>query len=221
MNGVEGKNTALTEDGRRYKIGDLYYVRVSDALSIIPKPQLDAWRKRIGEEEAKRISEETATIGDSIHAITAAYDLRQTKKVKEMVKKEPWLDPFLKSWVLWADTYVKEWIEIERTIWSDSMGIAGTMDRLGIMKDSPKVLCVMDIKTGKQAGDGLKENGYKLIWNEMVKKGMVENGKKATKVKLIHMPRLNPGQLRVFDRTSVQKEEEFKMVVREWNEMMS
>lgn len=221
MNGVEGKNTALTEDGRRYKIGDLYYARVSDALSIIPKPQLDAWRRRIGEEEAKRISEETATIGDSIHAITAAYDLKQIKKVKIMIKEEPWLDPFLHSWVLWTDAYVKEWLEIERTIWSTRMGIAGTMDRLGIMKDNPKVVCVMDIKTGKQAGDGLKENGYKIIWNEMVKKKMVENGKKATKVKLIHMPRLNPGQLKVFDRTSVQKEEEFKMVVKEWNEMIN
>lgn len=217
---MQGKNSALTPDGRRYKIGDMYYVRVSEALSIIPKPQLDAWRKRIGEEEAKRISEETANIGDAIHEITSCWDLGDEDRVNMMVKEEPWLKAHLNAWIKWVDTYVKEWVEIERTIWSDSMGIAGTMDRLGVMKGEKK-LTVFDIKTGKQVGDGLKENGYKLIWNEMVKKGMVEGGKRAENVKLVHMPRNNPGNLRVWDRTSKLKEEEFKMTVKMWNEMIN
>lgn len=219
-NGGEGKNSALTDDGRKYKIGDMYYVRVSDALSIIPKPQLDAWRRRIGEEEAKKISNETAEIGDKIHEITAEDDLGNRDKVRELLRDYPWLHPFITAWREWKQAYIKEWVEIERTIWVDEWGIAGTMDRLGIMKGS-RAVDVMDIKTGKQAGDGLKENGYKLMWNTMVKKGMVAGGKKATGVKLIHMPRQNPGSLRVWDRTSKQKEEEFKMTVKMWNEMMN
>ena len=164
---MKGKDSALTSDGRKYRIGNTYYTRVSEALSIIPKPQLDAWRKRIGEEEANRISNETADIGDMIHEVCAEWDLHNFKKVELMLKNNPWLNPFLKSWREWSLAYIKEWVEIERTIWSDSMGIAGTMDRLGVMKGEKK-LTVFDIKTGKQVGDGLKENGYKLIWNELV-----------------------------------------------------
>lgn len=46
---------------------------VTTILQIIPKPQLEAWRRRKGEEEANRISSEACRIGSMMHDRLEGY----------------------------------------------------------------------------------------------------------------------------------------------------
>lgn len=46
---------------------------VTSILSTLPHPELDAWRERLGDEEANRITEEAATIGSAMHDMLESY----------------------------------------------------------------------------------------------------------------------------------------------------
>jgi CRISPR/Cas system-associated exonuclease Cas4 (RecB family) len=46
---------------------------VTTILDIVPKPQLDAWRLRLGETEANRVSEEACEIGTTMHDHLEGY----------------------------------------------------------------------------------------------------------------------------------------------------
>lgn len=48
---------------------------VTTILSSLPNPALDAWRERVGPEEAERISKEATTIGSYMHNMLEAYVL--------------------------------------------------------------------------------------------------------------------------------------------------
>lgn len=63
-----------SEDGTR-----VYHTPAGDApsvttiLSSLPNPELDAWRERVGLEEAERISKEATTIGSYMHDMLEAH----------------------------------------------------------------------------------------------------------------------------------------------------
>jgi hypothetical protein len=63
-----------SDDGTR-----VYHTPVGDApsvttiLSALPNPELDAWRERVGLEEAERISKEATTLGSYMHDMLEAH----------------------------------------------------------------------------------------------------------------------------------------------------
>jgi CRISPR/Cas system-associated exonuclease Cas4 (RecB family) len=63
-----------SDDGTR-----VYHTPVGDApsvttiLSSLPNPELDAWRERMGLEEAERISKEATTLGSYMHDMLEAH----------------------------------------------------------------------------------------------------------------------------------------------------
>ena len=52
---------------------------VTTILSTLPHPELDAWRERLGDEEADRITEEAAAIGSAMHDMLESY-VRDTSR---------------------------------------------------------------------------------------------------------------------------------------------
>ena len=49
------------------------YPSATTVLSILNKDSINEWRKRVGEEEANRVSKQATTRGSKIHSLTEAY----------------------------------------------------------------------------------------------------------------------------------------------------
>ena len=61
-------SSVTSDDGTRvYQTPDGPAKSVTTILSSLPNPELDAWRERVGHEEADRISKEATTIGSFMH----------------------------------------------------------------------------------------------------------------------------------------------------------
>lgn len=63
-----------TKSGRRYFTPEgKAYPSITTVLSILSKEGILAWRKRVGEEEANRISRQAATRGTAVHKLAEDY----------------------------------------------------------------------------------------------------------------------------------------------------
>jgi ATP-dependent exoDNAse (exonuclease V) beta subunit len=113
-----------TPAGRFYKTpaGQLY-PSVTTVLASIPNPALDEWRKAIGDEQAKKITERAANNGTRMHQFCEDY----------LSGKNPKLDMFDKdSYAGLTDVLdqVKP-VALEKMLYSDKLRVAGTLDCLG------------------------------------------------------------------------------------------
>ena len=63
-----------TEEGRRYFTPDgNAYPSITTVLGILSKEGIIAWRQRVGEEEANKISRQAATRGTAVHKLAEDY----------------------------------------------------------------------------------------------------------------------------------------------------
>ena len=184
-------------EGNKYVINGDRYARVTNIIEVADpdtsaRRGLDAWRERVGGEEADRISAETADIGEKIHAVTYFNDMNQMKEIEKMLDKDKWLIPFWISWFDWADKFVVRWIAREVVVWSKKMRVAGRIDGVGVMKGDRNAT-IVDIKTGTLHDDiGVQvEGAYLTIYNEWRPKGWP----RADRTLVVHLPRKNPGHL--------------------------
>ncbi len=67
--------TTVNEDGARYYLAPNgeKYKSVTSVLSVLSKDSINKWRKRIGEEEAQKITTQAATRGTKVHALLEKY----------------------------------------------------------------------------------------------------------------------------------------------------
>ncbi len=180
----------LSNDQKRYIISGEEYARVTDVCNVLRKPGLENWKARVGEEEARRIGNETSEYGELVHKVTALNDEGKMKDVEVMLKKYEWLVPHWVAWFDWVGEWVKQIIIIEKVVWSVKMKCAGKVDRVVIMKGD-RDLSILDIKTGSLYDEiGMQLHGYKMIYNE-------GNGKKVKRTMAVQLPRLNPGVVKV------------------------
>ena len=57
---MAGRRVYVTPNGHTYP-------SITSVLGSQPKPSLDAWRERVGDEEADRIMKESAKLGTAVH----------------------------------------------------------------------------------------------------------------------------------------------------------
>jgi len=133
------------------------------------KSGLDKWRKRVGEEEANRISTLSMNRGTVMHRLIELYKpLEGDKKeklnqLKELSKTDKEIIEFdqefiNEGWVMFYKFYtnssqyfdrVEEVIEAETFLWSSRAGgYAGTVDNISKMKDG-KIL-IIDYKNSRK-----------------------------------------------------------------------
>jgi genome maintenance exonuclease 1 len=134
-----------TESGRKYFTPDgNAYPSITTVLSILGKEEIIAWRKRVGEEEANKISRQASTRGTAVHKLAEDYvDNKPDWKGKHMPSNiatfntlRPVLDARLNN----------VWMQ-EVFLYSDKLKTAGQVDCIG---EWDGVLSIIDFKTSKR-----------------------------------------------------------------------
>jgi len=118
---------------------------VTTVLSLLDREAIDAWRARVGKEEADRIAVYCRNRGNVFHEIAEQYlnnELDESEIIMPMFKE---LFGLLKKEL---DSHVDDIQATEMCMWSDRLGLAGTTDCIG---NYDSKLSVIDFKTSFRA----------------------------------------------------------------------
>lgn len=131
--------------GRSYMIDGQRLPSVTTIISqTLPNPGIAAWKLRVGEAEANRISREATDWGTGIHALVEAVNRgkRADLPPEDLALVAPYTD--------WLDTHVETVIGAEKLLVSREHGYAGTTDAIAIMRGD-QYPAIVDFKTSKTA----------------------------------------------------------------------
>ena len=152
-------------NGRRYSIDGHSYPSITTVLGILSEEAIAAWRARIGEEEADRISRQAGRRGTAVHAciesFIGGFEPKPANPIIEIMFKKI-------SYILEDRLSVVH--GIERAMFSHHLKLAGTADLIGVFDDK---LSIIDFKTSlkpkrKEWCEGYfcQEAGYAIMWEE-------------------------------------------------------
>ena len=145
---VEYNEESLDQQNR--KSGRVYvdergneYPSITRVLSILNKDAIIAWRKRVGEEEANRISTKASKRGTKVHGL-----------IEKFIANEEWnVDVNLLDLQVMKDVTpaisasLSEVFAIEKKMYSEHLGVAGTVDCVGIWNNKRSII---DWKTSRK-----------------------------------------------------------------------
>ena len=125
---------------RYYNIGEenKKLVSITSVISHYSKEKFAKWRKRVGEEEANRITKRATSRGTDTHTLIESYllneELSEVQPISEMLFKlaKPTLDRINNIHCL------------ESSLYSEILGVAGSVDTIGEFDGE---LAVIDYKT--------------------------------------------------------------------------
>jgi len=168
------------------------------------------WRKRVGEEEANRITKKATTRGTDFHEAAQAYLMNLQLDWKEFLPATQFMfhhaKPFLDK--------INNIHAIERTLYSEYLGLAGRVDCIAEYEGE---LAVIDFKTSEKIKPEkwlenyfVQETAYACMYYEMT-------GIPVTK--LITLMVTPGGEVKVFDKRN--KDEYIKLLVRYIKEFVS
>ena len=133
---INGKRNYVTPSGELYP-------SITTILGEFSKASIQAWRKRVGETEANKISGRASRRGTSVHSVCEAYIKNedgyldgQTPNIIELFKT---IEPFLER--------VNNIHGVELALYSDHFGVAGRTD---LIAEFDGVLSVIDYKTSNK-----------------------------------------------------------------------
>lgn len=134
-----------TESGRKYFTPDgKAYPSITTVLSILSKAQIMAWRERVGEEEANKISRQASTRGTAIHNIAENYLNNKDDWNKDVKPVNLYTFGQIKQIV---DNHVNNiWFQ-EEYLFSDRLQCAGQVDCIA---EYDGKLSVIDFKTSRK-----------------------------------------------------------------------
>ena len=132
---MAGRRVYVTPNGHTYP-------SITSVLGSQPKPSLDAWRERVGDEEADRIMKESAKLGTAVHDLCERYLSNQNLL---MVNDEA-RGVFNRLRFLLGN--INNIVGLEIPLYSDILKLAGTADCIA---EYNGVLSVIDFKTSKRA----------------------------------------------------------------------
>jgi genome maintenance exonuclease 1 len=134
---------------------------------VLSKAHLEVWRDKVGEAEAKKISEHASNRGTELHAVLEAY-----------VKNEPLIFPEdprskvrimfnrLKRVLVNADNILAQ----EVPLYSDALKLAGRCDLIGEWAKTPSIIDFKGATKAKQVdwiqGYFMQATGYSLMFEE-------------------------------------------------------
>jgi len=145
---IEQLKRKNTEEGRRYITpSGVLYPSITTILSHKSKPFIDAWKKRVGEKEANKITRQATSRGTSIHKLVEYHlnnDLLKEQKGEEtlnILNKEMYLN--LKGLLSKIDNIRC----LEQNLYSDHLRLAGQVDCIA---EYDGRLSVIDFKTSNK-----------------------------------------------------------------------
>ena len=157
-----------TDSGRKYKCPNgVSYPSVTTVLSILSEDAIRAWRKKVGEEEANKISHRAATRGTAVHSIIEDY----------INNKEDYTEGYMPNVIEnfkdvkgILDERIGKVYAQEVPLYSDHLGLAGRVD---CVAEFDGVLSIVDFKTSRKLkkkewieGYFIQESAYAIMWEE-------------------------------------------------------
>jgi hypothetical protein len=144
----------MTPKGRFYTTPEgKAYPSVTTVLSMNSKDSIAKWRKRVGDEEANRISGVASSRGTRIHNLCEDYVNNEYQTGKKQFQANPADIASFTPLQRLLDDHVGKIYAVEAPLYSDLMRTAGRTDLIAEWDGEPAVI---DFKTSKK----LKELAY-------------------------------------------------------------
>jgi CRISPR/Cas system-associated exonuclease Cas4 (RecB family) len=143
-----------TPNGRFYHTAGGVYPSITTVLGVLPKPELDAWRKNIGAEAADKITRQAGNRGSRLHEICEDYVLGRMKKANQYLPDQ--YERFLNLRAT-IDANLEKVIAVEAPLYSDYLGIAGRTDLIGVWNGRTSII---DYKTSRRVKTVDDISGY-------------------------------------------------------------
>jgi hypothetical protein len=138
-------NAEIIDDRRYYTTpSGIKYPSVTTVLGGMSKPHIDAWKLRVGEDEAKKVLVQSSHRGTVVHDIAEKYMRNAQDYTKGHfpfdTQSFAQIRPFL-------DAHVDNIRGIEYPLWSDRLHTAGRTDIIAEWKGR---LAIIDFKTSRR-----------------------------------------------------------------------
>jgi hypothetical protein len=158
----------LTSDSSKnafkyYTYNGKKYPRMTNVLDVIAKPEFYRWYAKEGYDECQNIINKRASFGTRVHA--------EFEKI--LLGKDAWVDSdemraTVESFIKWKKKFnvsPKSDKHLEIRLYSDTLGVAGTADFVGLYDG---LAYLIDWKTSKAVYDNylLQISGYLYIYEE-------------------------------------------------------
>ena len=130
--------TYITPEGKKYP-------SITTVLGARSKDSIMEWRRRVGEEEANRISRHAAARGTALHTVAENYINNDVEYFPPNTM--PHVRALFKSVKPIIDTYVGTVVLQEKPLYSDHLGVAGRVD---LVAEFNGTLSIVDFKTSKR-----------------------------------------------------------------------
>ena len=146
----------FTDELHEYKLDGIVIPSVTQVIEKSSLVNLD-W-------VSPELLEQKADLGAKVHSTTEFYD----KSTLDLENLHPLLSKYLDQWIKFRHDYEFEPTEIELRLAHPLYRFAGTIDRVGYIKDE---LTLLDIKSGTiQKAYAIQTAGYELLYNQANKK---------------------------------------------------
>lgn len=157
-----------TDAGRKYKCPNgVSYPSVTTVLSILSEDAIRAWRKKVGEEEANKISHRAATRGTAVHSIIEDYINNKPNYTEGYMPNV--VENFNDIKGILDERIGKVYAQ-EVPLYSDHLRLAGRVD---CVAEFDGVLSIVDFKTSRKLkkkewieGYFIQESAYAIMWEE-------------------------------------------------------
>ena len=161
-------DAVTTESGRKYKTPEgIDLPSITTVLSILSRDSIAAWRKKVGEEEANRVSTRASGRGTRVHEIIEKYiDNDPNYKdgyTPDIIESFNVMKPILDGLI--GKVYAQE-----APLYSTHLGVAGRVD---CVAEFDGVLSIIDFKTSRKPKKRdwvknyfMQEAAYAIMWEE-------------------------------------------------------
>lgn len=156
------------ETGRTYQTpAGKKYPSITSVLGVLSADSIRAWRARVGEEEANKISSRAANRGEAVHTLVE-------RCLKNEVISPAGIMPHILAGFLSIRSHLEEHVDNialqEKPLYSDHLGVAGRVD---LIAEYDGKLSIIDIKTSKRQKTRddihsyfMQEAGYAIMFEE-------------------------------------------------------
>ena len=162
----------VEKDGNRYYVtpDGNHYPSITSVLALQENLGLKAWKEKVGEKEAKRISNESLIIGTAVHQLAEFYLSNVKLELDKLHKQEKKIiDTFNRLRFLLGN--INNIVGLEIPLFSDLLRVAGTTDCIAEYNGVPSVI---DFKTSRKPKKEewiddyfIQTFAYKLMFEEM------------------------------------------------------
>lgn len=164
---IDGKRYYVTPDGNRYP-------SVTTVTGQASAKSIAIWRKRVGEEEANRISKKATTAGTKVHKLCEDYVNNEQMLYEDVTPENLFMFKQIKPIL---DIHLEEVWAVECPLYSDYLRVAGQCDCVGIFQGKPAII---DFKTASKrkrrswiTNYFMQESAYAVMFEEMTGKPIV------------------------------------------------